>query len=224
MVQKAEAFTRGVGCVYRLIGAKYGKYGDSVEPWWVLLLWLFAFHPYMGGGTGCHGAYREKSFVHKPVFEGKCDLCHVAPLKDKDAENPHGQSSAGLLSGLLPKNNYGTYSQAAFSACFSTCHSPSAIEEPKTEDATRFRNGDDNLHFRHVARYPRGRSCILCHEPHQAENFALIDDHMDYGNEKLTLEFSITKHGGRCETSCHIPVEYDRDERVPSKMRLVEYR
>ena len=45
-----------------------------------------------------------------------------------------------------------------------------------TSDATRFRNGEDNLHYRHVVgpRKDRGRSCRLCHAPHLAANPALV--------------------------------------------------
>ncbi len=135
----------------------------------------------------------------------------------------HSGSPKGLLHGTFPVADYASYDRAIYSACFESCHPPGLVEEQRSTTATRFRNGDDNLHFRHVANQSRGRSCRLCHLPHRSRNPGLVRTSMPFGNEKrLTLEFSAEETGGRCETSCHVPVAYDREEAIPSRMRVRE--
>ena len=150
-------------------------------------------------------ADEAQTFLHGPVREGLCGECH--------------RIHDGPLRGVVPKRPYASYERAAYSACWSSCHLPELVEESTTTTATRFRNGDDNLHFRHVAKQQRGRSCGLCHAPHQAEGPGLIQRGMPFGDEVLTLEFTPTETGGRCATSCHIPVGYDRQQAIPSIMR-----
>jgi hypothetical protein len=45
---------------------------------------------------------------------------------------------------------------------------------------------------------------------------------MPFGREQLTLEFTATLDGGECTTSCHIPAAYDRNQAIPSTMRIAE--
>lgn len=149
---------------------------------------------------------------HGPVAEGRCAPCHPA----------HPENPSDLLHGDLPTLRYVAYERAAYSACTGSCHPPALIEEERTSTTTRFRNGDDNLHTRHVVRPRAGRSCGFCHVPHLAANPALVRRGLPFGREMLTLEFEVTERGGRCTSSCHIPAEYDRDEAVPSAMRVQE--
>ncbi len=149
---------------------------------------------------------------HGTVEEDDCFECHLV----------HTGSAKGLLRGTFPVADYATYDRSIYSACFASCHPPELIETERTTSATRFRNGDNNLHFRHVAAHPRGRSCRLCHAPHRARNSALVRGSMPFGKEqRLTLEFSAGETGGRCETSCHVPIEYDREVAIPSRMRVL---
>jgi predicted CXXCH cytochrome family protein len=149
---------------------------------------------------------------HGVVAEDRCVECHLM----------HGGSPKGLLRGTYPEANYAPYNRANYSACLESCHSPDLVEMKKTTTATLFRNGDDNLHFRHVASPARGRSCRLCHAPHQARNRGLVPTSMAFGKERLTLDFSAGETGGGCGTSCHLPAEYDRELAIPSRMRVVE--
>ncbi len=151
---------------------------------------------------------------HGVVAEDRCDECHLM----------HAGSPKGLLRGEFPVADYASYDRASYSACLESCHPPELVESQPTTTATRFRNGDDNLHFRHVAARSRGRSCRLCHAPHQTRNPALVRGAMPFGKERLTLEFSVGETGGRCESSCHLPTEYDRELAIPSRMRVLEPR
>ncbi len=152
-------------------------------------------------------------YDHTPTQHEACDECHLI----------HGGSRGGLLSGPYPVRDHAIYEQAAYSGCFSTCHPPELVEARLTTTATRFRNADDNLHYRHVVDTTgrRGHSCRLCHASHQARNPQLIRPSMPYGKERLTLEFSARDTGGRCATSCHLTAEYDREEAIPSRMRVI---
>ena len=168
-----------------------------------------AFEPppsWSAGGAEVH--------LHGPVAEARCGACH----------NAHGRSPAELLRGTLPSGPYAPYDRSAYSACFGSCHEAELVEAPRTSEATRFRNGDDNLHFRHVARDRQGRVCGLCHEPHLARNQALVRKGMPFGSERLTLEFVASERGGSCTTSCHMPLAYDRELAIPSIMRVPEPR
>ena len=149
---------------------------------------------------------------HGPVAKGRCGECHLV----------HSGRSKGLLRGTYPMTNYATYDRALYSSCFESCHSPDLIELQPTLSATRFRNGPDNLHFRHVAALSKGRSCRMCHASHQARNSGLVRSSIPFGKERLTLDFTAGETGGRCASSCHLPVEYDRDEAVPSRMKVLE--
>ncbi len=144
--------------------------------------------------------------LHGPLEQGQCTSCHR--LHD------------GPLHGQLPVGLYARYERSAYSACFDSCHEPEIVEEATTTTATRFRNGSDNLHFRHVAKQRRGRSCRLCHSAHQAPGLGLVRRGMPYGSEILTLEFTSTSSGGSCATSCHDTLDYDRTKAIPSRMRV----
>ncbi len=45
-------------------------------------------------------------------------------------------------------------------------HEKTLVLTSKTEDLTDFRNGDLNLHFLHVNKERRGRTCRACHQTH----------------------------------------------------------
>lgn len=139
--------------------------------------------------------------LHKPFADGNCTCCH----------NPHTSSDRRMLDRPYPTTNYyDGFSPERF-MCFK-CHQERAFAEPRTLDATRFRNGNLNLHYRHVNR-DKGRSCRLCHEHHASTHDALIRKEAAFGTKTIPiLEFSRTATGGSCAPTCHVPVKYDRLE------------
>jgi predicted CXXCH cytochrome family protein len=136
--------------------------------------------------------------LHKPFADGDCTCCH----------DPHASSSPRLLSGPYPWSTYIRYAPERY-MCFH-CHDERAFAEPRTLDATRFRNGNLNLHHRHVNR-DKGRSCTVCHEYHASTYEALIRREAPFGTESIPIkEFARTETGGSCAPTCHRPLEYDR--------------
>ncbi|MBW2245092.1 MAG: hypothetical protein JRH01_24190 [Deltaproteobacteria bacterium] len=153
----------------------------------------------------CHQELERKAFLHRPITERRCSPCHV--------EGPSGGEVPAHHSDVLSRP---LEPPARGASVCEECHdqlepSPSA-----------FHNGEDDLHSRHALRPRGGRTCLLCHAPHQASNQALIRSWLPYGRERLTLTFEPTEVGGNCTTSCHIPIAYDREERIPSSMRIAE--
>ena len=140
--------------------------------------------------------------LHKPFADGNCTCCH----------NPHTSSDRRMLDRPYPTTNYyDGFSPDRF-MCFK-CHNERAFTEPRTLDATRFRNGNLNLHYRHVNRDHKGRSCRLCHEHHASTYDALIRKEAPFGTKIIPItEFSRTENGGSCAPTCHIPVKYNRIE------------
>lgn len=159
---------------------------------------------------------KGRTHAHGPFADQKCEACHLG--------HSQGKRPASIVRGSFPPSLYVRYSRSSYSACFDACHSAALVEEVRTTVATGFRNGGDNLHYRHVAKLERGRSCRLCHEPHTAGNKALIRDYLPFGVQRLTLRYEASDSGGKCTTSCHIPVSYSRDEAIPSPMRVAEPR
>lgn len=138
--------------------------------------------------------------LHQPVAEGRCTACHV----------PHSADAYRLLKRNHPGELYETYSEKAYDLCLS-CHAGmrKALAEPRTLSATNFRNGNLNLHHRHVNR-TKGRTCRTCHRHHGAQNPKLIANAFVLGAKTLRMKYEKTDTGGSCATACHIPVKYDR--------------
>ncbi len=145
--------------------------------------------------------YQDKLMnQHKPFEEGKCLCCH----------EPHVSDHINLLSGDYPQNIYATYTDDKI-LCLE-CHQKEAFDEPRTLTDTNFRNGNLNLHFRHVNR-KKGRTCRVCHHHHGAEFPALIRDSTPFGSNNINItSFEKTESGGSCKVTCHIVARYDRYE------------
>ena len=144
----------------------------------------------------------KNKFIHSAIVKNGCSGCH----------DPHASDQNNLLKGYFTNNPYVSgKSKDNFSLCFQ-CHNPALLENKITE-ATGFRNGDKNLHFKHVNK-AKGRSCVLCHGIHSAPNEFLLVDRVKYGNWDMPLKFSKTETGGKCITACHAPKTYSR---APSK-------
>lgn len=143
--------------------------------------------------------YEDKEAVkHPPFVEGKCSTCHL----------PHASATRRLLAGAFPDEFYATYSADSYKLCFS-CHSSKKFEEARTLTQTGFRNGNLNLHYRHVNR-DKGRTCTACHSAHVSRQPRLIHSSFQFGDKVLGIKFEKTETGGNCEAACHAPIKYDR--------------
>jgi predicted CXXCH cytochrome family protein len=137
---------------------------------------------------------------HGPVAAKDCSVCH----------EPHGGARFRLLVETYPPEFYAPYSAERYSLCFS-CHNQEMLAAPETTTATNFRDGKRNLHYLHVNRSDRGRTCRACHEVHASKQPHQIRDGVPYGakNWILKLNYSRTPRGGACEKTCHARKEYD---------------
>lgn len=150
------------------------------------------------------GEIEGKEHVHGPVAEGECAACH----------DPHGSNHAGLLSGPFPKTFYAPYQPDEYDFCFQ-CHDKELLTAQPVNEQTGFRNGADNLHYRHVARKQKGRTCLACHSVHASDGQKLINpDGIPFGKWKIPIRFAATETGGGCVPGCHRSLDYDRKEPV----------
>lgn len=152
----------------------------------------------------CHLCHDPAPFqgvsVHKPVEDGDCGACH----------RPHGSRYPKLLQHSYPSGIYGVFSEQTYALCFD-CHDPSLVTDPLTATATRFRNGDQNLHYRHIMLNERGRSCSVCHDIHASNQDHLITPLVKgFGSWEIPISYVADTSGGTCIAGCHKPKSYDR--------------
>jgi predicted CXXCH cytochrome family protein len=133
------------------------------------------------------------------VKDGKCGTCH----------EPHGGSLPWMLTASYPQDLYAGFDEETYELCL-VCHSADAFTEA-TSDGTGFRHGDRNMHFLHVNRPEKGRSCQVCHSAHAAGAPKLVRKEVPFGNWKLPVGFEATPTGGTCTTGCHKPLTYSRE-------------
>ena len=154
----------------------------------------------------CHKDFIKKNqtVLHGPIKDGKCTPCH----------DPHGTPNDKLLIKPYSTEFYVSYSDQEFQLCFS-CHNRDLLKFPTTSFATGFRDGDKNLHFIHINRKDRGKSCKVCHVIHAGENPKLLADKVPFGKWSLPLKFVKTETGGSCAPGCHQKYNYDR--KTPGK-------
>lgn len=140
---------------------------------------------------------------HGPIQDGECQPCH----------DPHGGKRAALLTAAYPPKFYAPYSEDEYALCFE-CHEVEAFEDEQTEDATGFRNGKRNLHYLHVNRKVKGRTCRACHSPHYTSHPKQIAEGVTFGKWRIPLNFSPTASGGSCQPGCHRRYRYDREQPI----------
>ena len=152
----------------------------------------------------CHDrALEVGESVHEPVGYGECWGCHAI----------HGSQHRQLLKGNFDEEMYFPYERSRYELCF-LCHRPE-LAEAQTTELTGFRNGHYNLHFLHVNKGDRGRSCKACHDPHKAEQPRLVMPEVPgFGTWSIPMFFTVTSNGGTCVVGCHKPKTYDRIEPV----------
>ncbi|MHC4413754.1 MAG: cytochrome c3 family protein [Planctomycetota bacterium] len=143
--------------------------------------------------------------LHGPVAQKNCAACHQI----------HGGDNFRLLIKAYPPQLYAPFKEERYALCFS-CHDRQLVHDPRTASLTGFRNGDLNLHFLHVNRQKKGRSCRSCHEAHASSREFHIRESVPFGRGGwiLPIRFEKLDAGGRCAPGCHAPYEYNRVEPV----------
>jgi predicted CXXCH cytochrome family protein len=148
----------------------------------------------------CHRADSlEGDHVHEPVAEGKCGECHEY----------HGGDHRRLLRGEFTAELYEPFDLRRYELCYG-CHESDQVTESVTTTATGFRNGDVNLHFIHVNREEKGRTCNVCHQMHASMGPHLVNETTPFGTWQLPLNYRPTETGGSCLPGCHRRKGYDR--------------
>lgn len=145
----------------------------------------------------------DRAFLHGPVKAGQCDACH----------NAHGSTHTRLLRANFTDDFYANFDESIYALCF-TCHDKQLVQTEKTTTLTNFRNGDVNLHYIHVHRDTKGRTCKTCHAIHGSD----LPNHMatavpfEDSNWAMPLKYKKFDTGGSCAPGCHEPYTYQRSE------------
>ena len=142
----------------------------------------------------------ENDEWHAPVAGKDCSACH----------EPHGSDRFRLLIKDYPEKFYSPYDPELYALCFE-CHDSQIIADPQTVKYTQFRDGDLNLHYLHVNKSSRGRTCRACHEVHASSQAHHVRDGVPYGTGGwvLKLNYEQTETGGSCARTCHKKKTYN---------------
>ncbi len=140
---------------------------------------------------------------HGPIGDGDCTSCHA----------PHGSANFRLLVEAYPAKFYAPFDEEAYQLCFS-CHESDLALEPETDELTGFRNGTRNLHYLHVNRKLKGRTCRACHNVHASRRASLVAESVTFGTWELPINYRSTETGGSCQPGCHKPYRYDREHPI----------
>jgi predicted CXXCH cytochrome family protein len=144
--------------------------------------------------------------VHGPIKEKDCSACH----------NAHGSDNFRILRKYFPPVFYAPFDLKNYELCFN-CHEKTLVLDPRTTTLTGFRNGDQNLHFVHVNKAVKGRTCRACHEPHATNNPKHIRDAVPFGAWKLPINYVPSPDGGSCAPGCHQKFIYNRKSPVKNR-------
>ena len=156
----------------------------------------------------CHIEMGEKvraaAYPHGPVEKSDCYACH----------SPHGSNNPKILNKYFPEDFYMPYDTENYALCFD-CHNKKIALDKVTTTLTNFRNGNLNLHYVHVNKNPKGRSCKACHEVHAGDQEKHIREEVPFGSMwSYPVNFTKLATGGKCVVGCHKPREYDRENAV----------
>jgi predicted CXXCH cytochrome family protein len=178
--------------------------------------------------VNCHGKDGINDREGKPLTNFKTLLAenpnHHGPVSSKDCSachNPHGSDHFRLLNLDYPAQFYSPYDPKLYALCFD-CHEESMLTTPETTTLTQFRDGKRNLHYLHVNKTDRGRTCRACHEVHASKQPHQMRAEVPYGTKgwMLKINYSQTPTGGSCAKTCHATKEYNNSavaEPAPSK-------
>lgn len=200
---KHDALTSGRSC-----SACHSPHASGVEK---VLLRL----PY-DQCVGCHSTDGMKDSDGKPMTNFAKFLAenpvHHAPIESKDCSachQPHGSAHTRLAISEYPPQFYAPFAPENYALCF-TCHDEKMVTAEQTTVDTRFRDGSRNLHFLHVNKPDRGRTCRACHEVHAAKQSFLIRASVPFGSKGWMLNVGYRKNpdGGTCEKTCHAAKSY----------------
>jgi predicted CXXCH cytochrome family protein len=118
-----------------------------------------------------------------------------------------------MLRENFPAKFYAGYNPDNYKLCF-MCHEKSLASDEKTTTLTAFRNGNQNLHFVHVNKTVKGRTCRACHDAHATNNPRHIRDSVPFNAWRLPVGFEKNTGGGSCLPGCHKMYSYDRNHAV----------
>ena len=144
-------------------------------------------------------------YKHGPLRDGDCTGCHA----------PHGGDVSRLLAKPFPDTFYQPFDVDKYSLCFS-CHDKQLVLQEKTNALTKFRNGDQNLHYLHVNKQDKGRSCRACHAIHSSSQPLHLRETVPFGKWEMPVSFQQTATGGSCKPGCHAVKVYDRQTPAPN--------
>jgi predicted CXXCH cytochrome family protein len=137
---------------------------------------------------------------HEAIRKDGCAGCH----------QPHGSANFRLLKAAFPPKFYANFDLDEYALCYS-CHEDLAVTVKRTRTLTNFRDGNRNLHYLHVNKARRGRTCRACHDLHASPDPLHIRERVQYGKWSMPIHFEKNETGGSCHPGCHSIKLYDRD-------------
>jgi len=152
-----------------------------------------------GNVQNIKGWLQTHTDLHGPIRQQDCVGCHL----------PHNSEHYRLLRKDYPEKFYSPYDPKNYELCF-MCHEPDMAKVERSATVTAFRDGDRNLHFVHVNRVEKGRTCRACHEAHSSSMPKHLRDTVPFGEWQLPVGYQQTADGGGCTPGCHLPMNYSR--------------
>jgi len=138
--------------------------------------------------------------LHGPVKSGDCGECH----------QPHASTQRHLLKAEFPETFYASFDEKIYALCF-RCHDSAVVKNEKSVQ-TNFRDGERNLHFVHVNRSERGRTCKTCHDMHGSDLPNHMAEKVPFEGSKwaMPMNYEVNASGGTCTPGCHEEKSYQR--------------
>lgn len=158
--------------------------------------------------TDMASLFKENPRHHGPIREGKCTPCHEA----------HASTRANLLTKDFPDYFYAPFDTESYALCFE-CHIDKLVTTEQAIGVTEFRDLERNLHYVHVNKEHRGRTCRACHEMHASARPFHMRETVPFGPRGWEIEINhmALPNGGSCAPGCHEKRYYNRGEGVMPK-------